>query len=376
MAAILLVAASTDVTGQRRPLDIAVKIVDGVDYCSSDSTFIVIIDCGTLSNADSLLLYDISIRYPATKVSFKQVLYQGTLSENIESKGFGSRDTGEVRVYGFNVARFLTGAKPLVALLFRHTAVCTDSLRIGFSNLPEFNPEAKVYIREAKSDVVRFYTTSTSGSLKFQFSNDTIVLKQGVSSFRTVLGWRMSGQGRIRGFSLRLKSSAEFQIDSTSCTDGMLVKTSKIADGFFLRVEGGQNTVPLSDSLNLFLSSTADFTRPVPIIISDFTKDTCSCVVNAAMDSLHVAREMISSVDADDCAVDMASDGDVWEIENRTATGLSAEIFDLAGQVIWKSFVAAQAREALNAGVFARGLYFVRFSTPTGLYVKKLKVWK
>jgi hypothetical protein len=378
MAAALMVAASTNVIGQRRPLDCSVKVFAPVDVCSGDSSFIVTIECGPLSAVDSLLLYDISVRFPASKVSFKQVLYQNTLSENLETKGYGSRDTGVIRVYGFNITRFLSGSKPLVALLFKHAAGCADSIEIGFSSLPEFNPEAKVYVRETRSALVPFSRTDDKKrSLTFQFSNDTIVLREGTSSFTTGLSWMLNGGARANSFSFKIRSAGEVRIDSISHEQRHLVDDSVDGGSRLLQIRGRSGRSISSDSITLHCSTSEMVSTNLGILeVSDFYVDTCSCTSSYAPDSLKVNRQVASGVENHVEGFHMTSNGDVWEIENRTDADATAELVSMTGTVVWRGGIDANGFAILSSPLLVSGVYLVKVVSPKGLFVKKLKVWK
>lgn len=379
MATAFIAVASTNTLAQRRPIDCSVSVVSGIDHCSLDSTVIVTIDCGPLLSSDSLLLYDITLKYPVSKLSFRQVLYQNTLSENLDSRGYRILDSSAIRVYGFNVTRFLSGSKPLVALVFKHKANCTDSIPFEFAFLPEFNPESKVYIREMRSAVVPIATAyDKNRSLTFQFSNDTIVLPSNRTSFIAPLKFQLNGTNRTRAISLSFEISPLLVFDSIKASDYLDFERFDSGNSPTIRITAVANRIlPMVDSLVLCFShygtssTDAEFVR-----IRKISWDTCSCLSLGVGDSLQVKKETISHVSDDGYTVNITSDGDVWDIENRTDAPALVDVVNMHGQVVWNVDLGPGERNRTLSTLMPSGVYLARITTTNSRFYTKLKVWK
>jgi len=375
----VFISATSDVVSQRRAIDCSINVVNNIDYCSKDSTFLVTIDIGSLTTADSVLLYDVTLKYPATKVQFLQVLYQNTLSEALETKSYGSRDTGEIRVYGFNVFKFISGSKPLVALLFKHKAECTDSLSLSFASLPDFNQEAKVYARELRSAVVPIVIPFVaSRSLKFQFSNRTIVLPEKENRLVTNLGWSVASPRGIRDLSFTLTWSDSLTVDSIASSPAVSAVLNSQNRSATLRLMSLSSFLPANDSLKLYVSSQRDAATEFSdrMRISSLTWDTCSCVSVGIMDSLEVSRTVVSDVSNETTEFVVRSDGGVWELINRTGADAAVQIVNLQGQTVWSSSVRMTETIILRTDNYPNGVYFLRASDSSVPVYQKLKVCK
>ncbi len=379
VAVMVFIAATSDVVSQRRAIDCSINVVNNIDYCSKDSTFLVTIDVGSLTTADSVLLYDITLKYPATKLQFLQVLYQNTLSEALETKSYGSRDTGEIRVYGFNVFRFISGSKPLVALLFKHKAECIDSLVVSFASLPEFNQEAKVYPRDLRSAVVPILIPFVaSRSLKFQFSNRTIVLPEKENRFVSRLGWSVASPRGIRDLNITFTLSDSLIIDSVATSASVTASIKSQQTSANLQLLPRSSFLTANDSIELYMTtareSSSGFSDVVKISAARW--DTCSCVSAGVFDSVVVVRAPVSSVSNDVNSFVIRSDSGVWELNNKTGADAAVQIADLQGQIVWSSFVRISESVILQTDTFPAGVFFVRASTASGPVFQKLKVCK
>jgi hypothetical protein len=326
-----------------------------------------------------VLLYDITLKYPATKLQFLQVLYQNTLSEALETKSHGSRDTGEIRVYGFNVFRFISGSKPLVALLFKHKAECIDSLVVSFASLPEFNQEAKVYPRDLRSAVVPILIPFVaSRSLKFQFSNRTIVLPEKENRFVSRLGWSVASPRGIRDLNITFTLSDSLIIDSVATSASVTASIKSQQTSANLQLLPRSSFLTANDSIELYMTtareSSSGFSDVVKISAARW--DTCSCVSAGVFDSVVVVRAPVSSVSNDVNSFVIRSDSGVWELNNKTGADAAVQIADLQGQIVWSSFVRISESVILQTDTFPAGVFFVRASTASGPVFQKLKVCK
>ena len=377
VAVAAFVAATTNLLSQKRAIDFSITAFSGIDQCSNDSTFIVLINCGTVSQADSLLLYDITIKYPANKVSFKQALYQNTLSESLETKSSGSRDTGEVRVFGFNVMRFISGSKPLVALLFKHRAECTDSIPIEFAVLPDINPEARLFVRELKGLTVPIATPYVSSrSLKVQFSNDTIVLGANQEIVRIPIEWSISNTEKVRHFSFDVLCYGGLTIDSAIATSGQ--KISVIVDSSKTSIEVLQNSsAPL-------LQGTFDIWGHVPtapgklagtLSVNNAKWDTCDCLATFSGNTASYRRDDVSSLETREPTLDVTSDGDVWEIENTTLENVHCAIYNVQGSEVFSVLLHSGNKQNIVTNSWPRGIYMIVLMS-RGSCVKTKKVCK
>ncbi len=372
-AGILILAAGSMRSQPKRPLDASVHITNSVDLCSLDSTFIVTVDVGPLFVADSVLLYDISLSFPSDRMRYKSVLFQGTLSENLETKDYNARDSGRIRVYGFNVMKPIAGDKPLFAVLFQYKGECSDSSVIGFGSLPDINAEAKVYYRTltaAKVDLK--IADAPSRSLKLNFSNDTLVFTQGQSRLASSVRVTIADNARLHNVVIGVqRPPSSFTIDSLASirsTDTLEIDSINSLMRVSVKSKTGQ-----------YLQNDCGFTFQIHSNSADSAvasiqtlllgKDTCACVTRWLGDSTTLVRKAnaTSSVDEDvEHRPQVYRNGDVWELKVPKNFSGILRLYDCRGLLVYQHRVDYEDHLAIGRSMFSVGVYVATFTDDRG----------
>ncbi|MDW7997303.1 MAG: hypothetical protein RMJ46_06475 [Bacteroidota bacterium] len=117
---------------------ISLRVLDTVDVCGRREC-VLTVEAGTVRPQDSLMGFNLAIRFNPEKLVFHTMLTSGTLAEAMDQRGFGA-PYGEIRAYAFTLARIVTGAKPLVAFLGDYRRECPDTAVLQLLYV-EFNEE-------------------------------------------------------------------------------------------------------------------------------------------------------------------------------------------------------------------------------------------
>ncbi|MES2764880.1 MAG: hypothetical protein V4642_03360 [Bacteroidota bacterium] len=183
---------------------ISAYAVDTVDVCSGSKRVVVAVSLGQVGQigqvlkSDSLLYFDIELKFDQNKIKFDQVLTSGTLSEKFT--GFPTQGyfagKGVVRATGGNIQDIpVTGSEPLIAFLGTVLSTCADTVNVEISYFDiEFKRpitdtvNAKVLVQEGKS-LKRFASVKASqDSLNF---NDSILTQQVIFSINASTGTKL-----------------------------------------------------------------------------------------------------------------------------------------------------------------------------------------
>ena len=149
---------------------IVISAPQTVDVCTPNRQVVVIVSLGKIEKSDSLLVFDIELKFDQSKIRFDQILTLNTLSEQFSSGII--KTTGDFSKKGFARASGGTitdnpaaGDKPLIGFLGVAEGDCADTIDVELSYI-DFSEEFKK----------RFNDTI----------NAQVILKEGLSPNRTV----------------------------------------------------------------------------------------------------------------------------------------------------------------------------------------------
>ncbi len=364
----------------QRALDLKLECDRTVDLCSTDSTFILTCSVGSLVAADSVLLYDIRLGFPADKVSFRQVLFTNTLSEGLENKDYNAKTSGEIRVYGFNLFKPIVGSKVLFAVQFKLKASCTDSTTIDFAALPELNAEAKVYINSLSKVVVpATIVDSRSRSLNFNFSNDTIVFTKFDQTQSFECRAQVPAEASLQFVDIALEyNTLHFRLnklEAVNTTDSVLFDTTQIPHRVHLRrIDGsmlGQNFGFRAE----MLAVDSSVKQQSLLMARLLGKSSCACVTRDTADSVVVITNISTSTSQNVSNTDyvLRSDGDVWELRNMTESSVELYVYTLLGALVLQEQIEATTSMAIDRSKLPKGPCFIRLQSPQGRFIQHLK---
>lgn len=129
-----------------------------VNVCAQpgDRKFVIYVDLGEIYASDSLMSFDIYLKYDTTKIVFTDMLTTGTLSAQMSDLGpvWRPKDPGGIMYAGgASIIRNAKGALPLIAFQGLFRGGCEASTTISLDDA-QFNEEFK-----------RQYTASNAGSI-------------------------------------------------------------------------------------------------------------------------------------------------------------------------------------------------------------------
>ncbi len=174
---------------------ISVYALDTVDICGGNKRVVVAVSLGQVLRSDSLLYFDIELKFDQKKIKFDQILTSGTLSEKfngLPTQGYFA-GKGVVRATGGNIQDIpVAGSEPLVGFLGTVLSTCADTIGIAISDFDiEFKrsivdtQNTKIIVREGKS-LQRFASLKVfQDSLKF---NDSVTTQQVTFSISATSG--------------------------------------------------------------------------------------------------------------------------------------------------------------------------------------------
>ena len=121
-----------------------IQSLRSVDLCSDKKRWLLAISLGTIRFSDSLESFDITIGYDKSILRPTDVLKEGTLSSQMTNgPTLNTVVPGEMRIFGFNVARSVSGSVPLVAVSGDFLGSCADEGVLNIPYAPDFNTEFK-----------------------------------------------------------------------------------------------------------------------------------------------------------------------------------------------------------------------------------------
>jgi len=117
---------------------VSLQVLDTVDVCGRREC-VLVVTLSPVQARDSLMGFNLAIRFNPEKLIFHAMLTSGTLAEGMDQRGFGAQ-AGELRAYAFTLTRTISGAQPLVAFVGEYRQQCPDTAGVQLLYV-EFNEE-------------------------------------------------------------------------------------------------------------------------------------------------------------------------------------------------------------------------------------------
>lgn len=320
----------------QRIVDIQLNTLGKADICGDRQVVVTVDVSSPLFTSDSLLLFEVALRYDPQKLQFIAPLFSGTLTENTEYRGSGAIDSTIIRIWAFNVMRPIYGnGRPLVAALFRYRGNCPDTAAVTIAYTPEKNQEAKIVFGQLGSTVVEaIEQQNRQRSLKAQFP--------------------------IRSVSIPLRERKKIQC-VFSVGQGTRVQQWRWTATIPANLEVESVRLPYEDSLQLFLEErTANTLRgrivsPSPIrerqVVTEWTvlltegdtavvqveveQPSCGCVGAVSGDTVTIVRQEISAVPVYNWPIPewIWKEG-YWELRDQLEQVAEVTVWDITGRVL------------------------------------------
>ncbi|MBL8000001.1 MAG: T9SS type A sorting domain-containing protein [Candidatus Kapabacteria bacterium] len=370
VAVILHGIIATQSVYSQRTVDLSIKSQTTIDACG-DRSLVITIEPGELYAADSVLLYDLALKYDRNLLRFEQVLTVGTMSENLEQKGFNSKDTTQLRVFGFNVLRPIFGnGKPLVGLLFTFRGSCTDTTsKIEIVSEPDINAEAKIrYGKLGSFTIPVTILQKPERTLEVRFSKDSILLVDNQSIFETTMRMSFLMNAGLTDIAIPLKHDVTMELvgmtTSVSDTAEIIKEDSTTTRIVYKRKNGSSLQPPVDIQLRFAAKGTGELKTNLRADSVSYTK--CACVTRTSVDTLHILRTIIISVgDEQESHVSLHTTDEFIDLHSETGTN-AVKIYSLIGELLWSTTMVGQTHTQIDWSAWSKGVYILRTMTSGG----------
>jgi len=124
-----------------------IRSVRTPNLCSDDKTFLLTASIGEVFFSDSLMYFDIALKYDTSVIRPTQGFPQGTLASQLDfgedNPAYNFRTPGEIRVSAFSISSHAKGNFPLIAIGGVFVGDCQDHDSITVPFALDFNEEFK-----------------------------------------------------------------------------------------------------------------------------------------------------------------------------------------------------------------------------------------
>lgn len=340
-----------------------------VELCSDKKRWLLAVSLGTVRFADSLESFDITIGFNKNTLRPTDVLKEGTLSSQMSyGPTMNTVVPGEMRIFGFNVARSVAGDFPLVAVAGDFIGSCNEKAQLTLPFAPDFNAEFKRRYTQTVVDeiqtVVKPLKDSTLGC-RFESSIDTIHVGKYSKQYPMVISRSGSGDDG--------KGTVQISLDSKSTN--LTVGTVESANCRIDSVVGGKKQLAVHYSTtNLDVNepllfrieiqrSVADEYIEGKLRVSVSSNDTCTCRTAGKQDSImiYVEKPVVSvnpSNDDGSCTISVVDDMIIGKCHHHGMKEL--ELCNVVGDTVRViSEHESRFMELSMAGI-SHGIYFAR----------------
>lgn len=360
-----------------------VKSLRTIDVCSGAKRWLISASLGTIRFADSLESFDITIGYDRRVLRPTDVLKEGTLSAQMSNgPTMNVIVPGEMRIFGFNVARSVAGSVPLIAVAGDFLGSCDDRGVLTVPYPPDFNGEFKRNVTVLTGDIVTAVAvTKNDATAGCRFSTDSLRITD-VSESTTfgisIEPYKGSTTERI----IEIQGARESDTVYYRITDVRSVDNCRVDSMVRVRhltkayVTVDSNGLDRSSSLTVSVGrSNVTTTTVVDLVGSLVHLDSCSCVRPLLSDTVSIkispiVSSVLSSVDEHTCTVNVRNDNVTGECDHQQMKNL--EIFDLYGRRIRGEVKANSTSVEISTDNLPSGILFVRLQCGRNQTVKTI----
>lgn len=347
-------------TGQTARL--ALRVLDTVDVCGRREC-VLIVNISAVQPRDSLMGFNLAIRYNPEKLVFHTMLVSGTLAEGMEQRSF-SVLYGEIRAYAFTLTHLISGAKPLVAFLGDYRQECPDTTTVQLQYV-EFNEEFE------RQNTVVVDTTPVSVYARVVDSPSRTLLTQSL-----LREWRASRPDTMCSWAIRVAYPSALPLRSvatvvTGLPPWIRVESVVASGGTELQAwERGDSVLsvkwrPQQQGAELVVTLSADVQQRDTVILGvlSYPLDSCPCLTRWVGDSLVVIAvpSQPSTVSEGIQRIVLRSTG-VFCLE----PGEQLELYDFSGKLLRYAQAEGQ-RYCVDFQGLPVGLYVGRWQQARGI---------
>ncbi len=326
-----------------------VQLFDTVDVCGQREC-VLVVHISPVQPRDSLMGFNLGIRFNPEKLRFHTMLTSGTLAESMEQRGFG-RVGEELRAYAFTLTHTVSGTQPLVAFLGDYRLECPDTslvqlLFVEFNE--EFERRRTVVVDTLPTSIVARAVDAPGRRLRTR----TLVRE-----------WYVAGNGVDTVLPVAVEYDTTLRLTAaqtfvSGLPQWLSVEEVSIAGGMLQGWERSGETVTVSwlpqGQAHIALRLRVQERRADTAELFFLTQphDSCSCITRWDGDSLRIINTPIVSV-VEPTAVLPASEQVCLEPGERL------ELYDLLGRLRWQGTALGQ-RHCIPLYELPAGLYFGR----------------
>lgn len=354
-----------------------VQSLRSVDLCSDKKRWLLAVSLGTISFSDSLESFDITIGFDRNVIRPTDVLKEGTLSGQMSNgPTMNTVVPGEMRIFGFNVARSVAGNLPLVAVSGDFVGSCADKAILTLPFAPDFNSEFKRRYTISRIDEIQTVVNRRqllNLGCSFETQADTFAVGEVSKTYVTTVS-RTGNADDMRGvLEYRIISdSGLIQYKESQCDNCLIDSVDRGQEDAVKIYFSVQDSSRSRD--NIVFRTTInrralDITTKAKLIASVSNRDSCSCSVPARRDTVKIVLEksvvgIESSQDDGSCTIDVR-DGVVFG--KCLHHGMKElELYDLFGSIVRTTSKHENEWLELSTMYLSHGMYFARMKCDGG----------
>ncbi len=319
---------------------ISVYAVDTVDVCGVDKRVVVAVSLGQVLKSDSLLYFDIELKFDQTKLKFDQILTSGTLSEQftgLPTQGYFA-GKGVVRATGGNIQDIpVFGDKPLIAFLGKALSTCSDTIEIAIS---DFDIEFKRPITDTlKTKVIVREGQSLKRFVSLQSSEDSLFFNDSVTTQKIDFSINASSGTRLQEGVLKVDyDQSSFKISQIEAVtpDIQILKVDTITGGVEISFKILDTSTAVVRKISAIFKREKD-TNEISFV-HGFLKDinSCSCI-SLLKDTIGITvinvKKIVNSIESTDLLKEIKIEDkkDEWRIQ--TDDDYEIMVYSIVGQL-------------------------------------------
>lgn len=372
VAQMIVLAVILAVSTVRAQDTLKIESLRTVDVCSDSRRWLLAASIGSIRFADSLESFDITIGYDREVLRPTDVLKEGTLSGQMSNgPTMNLIVPGEVRIFGFNVARSVAGNIPLVAVSGDFVGSCEANGGLTVPYPPDFNSEFKrKYTVNVVDQVKAVAVAKVENLYGCTYDRDTLFLTSNEETNTVQVSAGISAKsGTERVVELRSASAVDpLMLEVVSSTvnephriDSMVATERGVS--LFVTSGPGKEKVPMVISSTIRRSK-KDYEGVQKIEAALRETDNCVCVKPGLKDTLVVKISPVvsvrSSVDDPTCTVNVTSDRITGKCDHQKMKSL--DVFDLYGRNILMAAEFERPEVEVSTADLPSGFYLVRLS--------------
>lgn len=350
-----------------------IQSLRSVDACANTKRWLLAVSLGKIRFADSLESFDITIGFNNRQLRPTDVLKEGTLSAQMSNgPTMNTVVPGEMRIFGFNVARSVSGDVPLVAVAGDFIGECRDNGAISLPYPPDFNGEFKKRFTVQVVDSISVFITKKADVTKgCRFVSDSLTFLDNDKSRTSSVSVVDNGSDRIKAGFIELKFIGNHagmsigDIRGQNCTVDSVVSNNSGVIVYFGNVMAESPLPQIGfQCLRKDLSVNGSFKLESRLS----TTDECSCTIPSLLDTLTLVVEKptvgVSSYDDDSCTIEIKDDLIIGKCLHHGMKEL--ELFDICGTIVQTNSDHDGKWMIASTMILSRGLYFVTMSCAGG----------